>query len=172
MLFRSVMNPTTYTNEEETRYSYGSIVFDSNMTSVDYTAEADSENDAYLRIVTDLSDPSLTDEIGLFLSKDTISAMMKDGFDIVVFIVEDASLEITLDELSDSWFDTDEAINMYVTWLNAKYQTEGGQKGTLVRIEAITENETVVIGDMFSGLKLVSGGAEADVSINGVYVKN
>ena len=134
------------------------------MVEVDYTANANKLDQKCLVIVADLSKPGLTTEIGLYLDDALIAQLLKEGYETVNFVNGEASIVITLKEISPVWFSTSNAIWAYV------FSTDpAAEGGTLVKVEALISAAEKVAADTFSGVVLKTVNGDLAVTANGIY---
>ena len=129
---------------------------------VDYTAGVSRVEGK--RILTVMPDP-IEGEVGLYLTPDQVALWLRQGVDTVAFNPDFAALEIDLSAITPEWFSLDDAeIDFFVFTLAL------AEDGVEVRVEAMKGDEKTP-ADAFSGVTLLLGDQEINLTENGVYRK-
>ena len=129
---------------------------------VDYTAGVSRVEGK--RILTVMPDP-IEGEAGLYLTPDQVALWLRQGVDTVAFNPDFAALEIDLSAITPEWFSLDDAeIDFFVFTLAL------AEDGVEVRVEAMKGDEKTP-ADAFSGVTLLLGDQEINLTENGVYRK-
>ena len=116
------------------------------------------------RILTVMPDP-IEGEVGLYLTPDQVALWLRQGVDTVAFNPDFAALEIDLSAITPEWFSLDDAeIDFFVFTLAL------AEDGVEVRVEAMKGDEKTP-ADAFSGVTLLLGDQEINLTENGVYRK-
>ena len=101
----------------------------------------------------------------MYLTKDLIAQIQKEGFEKIAYVNGEAKLTFALKDLSDRLFKADSAIVEYVITLDP--EAEGG---CLVKLEATLQNGDKVEAEQFKAMTLDFGNNQGiQVTTNGVY---
>jgi len=147
------------------RNKYAHILWDSNLMSTDYDAYADVQDPSVLVIeVAQDTRTGKSSEIGLYLEKEIVDQIKGEGYAYLRFINGKAILTITLANLDDPWFTTDEDINFRV------FTTDpNAQGGVMVKVEAeLVSGSVIQPSSNITGVTL-KGVSDIQVLQNGVY---
>lgn len=149
------------------RNLYGHILYDSIGMLADYFAYSDAQDASTVVIEVDQdARAGRVSEIGLYMDQTLENDLRSKGYSTVRYINGKAILTISLANVNDAWFNTDEAISYRV------FTTEpNAAGGVMVKVEAeLATQETTRIqpSNTLTGLTL-KGATDILVAQNGVY---
>lgn len=147
------------------RNKYGRILWDSSALAVDYDAYRDVQNanTVIIEVAQDTRTGKPT-EISLYMDADLKNNLIGEGYSAIRYINGDAVLTITLANVDDAWFTTDENINFRVFTTDPK-----AAGGTMVKVEAeLASGSMVQPSANLTGIVL-KGASDIQVTQNGVY---
>jgi len=147
------------------RNKYGHILWDSSAMSVDYDAYADVQDAStvVIEVAQDTRAGKVT-EIGLYLDKQLVETLQGEKYTTLRYINGKAILNITLANLNDAWFTTDEDINFRV------FTTDpNAAGGVMVKVEAeLVSGNVIQPTSNITGV-ILKGASDIQVAQNGVY---
>ena len=146
---------------------YGHILYDSMGMLVDYDAYRDAQDASTVVIEVDQANRvGKVTEIGLYLDKSLEDELRSGGYSAIRYINGKAILNISLGNVNDAWFNTDEAISYRV------FTTDpDAAGGVMVKVEAELangESTRMQPSNTLTGLVL-KGATDILVAQNGVY---
>ncbi|MBR3017416.1 MAG: hypothetical protein IKH57_10150 [Clostridia bacterium] len=148
-----------------TRNAFGHILWDSNAMAVDYDSYRDVQDitTVIIEVAQDTRSGRPT-EIGLYLDGELVNTLKGQGYATLRYINGDAILNISLSNLSDAWFDTEEAINFRIFTTDPK-----AAGGVLVKVEAELGSGSVIQPSKSLTGIVLKGATDILVAQNGVY---
>ena len=159
------VGPTGSSLSSVTKNAYGHILWDSTAMSVDYDAYRDTQDANTIVIEVEQSNrTSKPTEIGLYLDGDTVNTLKGSGYSYIKYINGKAILNISLANVNDAWFTTDETINFRV------FTTDpNAAGGVMVKVEAeLATGSNIQPSNSITGVVL-KGATDILVAQNGVY---
>ena len=159
------VGPTGSSLSSVTKNAYGHILWDSTAMSVDYDAYRDTQDANTIVIEVEQSNrTSKPTEIGLYLDGDTVNTLKGSGYSNIKFVNGKAILNISLANVNDAWFTTDETINFRV------FTTDpNAAGGVMVKVEAeLATGSNIQPSNSITGVVL-KGATDILVAQNGVY---
>ena len=146
---------------------FGHILYDSLTMAVDYDAYTDTQDSSIVVIEVDQNTRTgRVSEIGLYLDKNLEDDLRNLGYSAVRFVNGRATLTVSLNNVNDAWFTTDEAIGyrIFTTDPNAA-------GGVMVKVEAelaTAESTKIQPSNTLTGI-ILKGASDILVAQNGVY---
>ncbi|MBR3020244.1 MAG: hypothetical protein IKH57_24780 [Clostridia bacterium] len=149
------------------RNLYGHILYDSLGMLADYSAYSDVQDASTVVIEVDQSTRTgKVSEIGLYMDSSLKNELQNKGYRTVRYINGKAILTISLANVDDNWFTTDEAISYRIFTTDPNYAG-----GVMVKVEAelaTAQSNKIAPDKTLTGIYL-KGATDIPIATNGVY---
>ena len=167
----ATLDPSLYSQNSQTglasvtRNGFGHILWDSTAMAADYDSYSDVQDASTVIIeVGQENRAGKPTEIGLYLDGELVNTLKTEGYSNLRYINGDAVLNISLSNVNDAWFDTEEAVNFRVFITDPK-----AAGGALVKVEAeLASGSVIQPSKSLTGIVL-KGVSDILVAQNGVY---